>query len=235
MALPYITMMLPQGTSILVQLEDSGGQFVISYADPGGTPEGMEVQAVRVMADLPDSSGREGIVYEELFGSLIEEQETAEVMEPSPVEAVSIPAAPPPVFSATPPSLDQLLAGAIARDPETGALPTEPAPEAVETSESKAPTPAATGPAAQGNAVETPSQGYANGLEPLPAGAKPMDASPPRGGERVVLYQRESTGELTTVEAKWSSHIGRQFWVDADDEETLGFDDAFIAWSPISE
>lgn len=235
MALPYITIMLPRGTSVLVQLEDTDGQFVIAYSDPGGTPEGMQIEAVRVMADLPDSSGREGIVYEELFGSQPEEKESVESGQPIPVEPVVMRVTPAPVFSPNSPSLDQLLAGAIARDPETGTLPTEPAPEAVETSESKVPTPAATSPSAQGSAVETPSQGYANGLEPLPAGAKPMDASPPRGGERVVLYQRESTGELTTVEAKWSSHIGRQFWVDAEDEETLGFDDAFIAWAPISE
>ena len=231
MSLPYITVLLPLGTSLLVQLEDTDGQFVISYGDPNATPEGMSVEAVRVMSDLPDSSGRNGIVYEELFGSQPEE-----TVESATEEPISEPTPEPVLHVKVNPfgsglTLEQMLAGAIAKDPETGTIPTEPAPEAVELAQGSA--------RGQGTtAAPSPVDGVENGstggpepvavVQPLPPGAKPMEDNAPRDGTAVILFYDDMAGRQEQP-ARWSPHFGRQFWVDEEDN-TLGLDEGYIGW-----
>jgi hypothetical protein len=117
-----------------------------------------------------------------------------------------------PTQSLAAPSLDQLIASRIAVDPETGTVPTEPAPEAVAKTESKTPEDTAEGPPV---------------TVARPADARDMGDAP-RDGKPVMLYYQDLSG-LQQQPAKWSAAFGRQFWVDEEDG-TLGPDDNYIGW-----
>ncbi len=54
---------LRPGQSVLVTFADTDGEIETSY----------DHDAVRVKADLPDSTGREGVIYEETYGTLDED------------------------------------------------------------------------------------------------------------------------------------------------------------------
>ena len=120
-------------------------------------------------------------------------------------------------------SIEDMIRGAIARDPETGTIPTEPGAP----SESLPVRPGGAVPGTPADAVETTSEAAQTGSAAgpaLPPGTGPMEGAP-KDGTEVVLYYR-SLGELHQEFAKWSSEFGRQFWVDLDGE-TLGMDDKF--------
>lgn len=57
---------LAPGEELTVGFKDTDGEFSIGF--DGSTP----TWAIRVKADLPDSSGRSGIIYEEIGGGLDE-------------------------------------------------------------------------------------------------------------------------------------------------------------------
>jgi hypothetical protein len=232
---PQIVVIVPQGSSVRVELADTDGQFVISYADPDYTPEGGEVLGLRVMSDLPDSTGRDGVIYEELFGSPPEEDEAVPdqevISDPAP-EVISITSPFSPSFGAGL-SLEQMLAGAIARDPDTGTIPTEPAPEALVNASAGR---VGNAPAASGDNVENASTAPPEpiaAVAPLPPDAKPMDDGAPRDGTPVILYYDDMTGRQQQP-ARWSPHFGRQFWVDEEDN-TLGTDEGYLGWRLMTE
>lgn len=50
---------LEPGDTLIVQLKDTDGEFVIEYRD----------EAIRITTDYPDSDGREGVIYEERFAA----------------------------------------------------------------------------------------------------------------------------------------------------------------------
>jgi len=52
-----LTIVMGPGNRIVIGFEDTDGHISIEYGE----------KALRVIADLPDSSGREGCVYEENF------------------------------------------------------------------------------------------------------------------------------------------------------------------------
>lgn len=57
--MPYI--ILKPNESIRIELFETDGSFTVDYNSNGDS-------ALRVWADMPDSTGRENIIYEELFG-----------------------------------------------------------------------------------------------------------------------------------------------------------------------
>jgi hypothetical protein len=57
-----LTVTVPQGEAVLVTLAETDGQFTISYGAPH-----LGVDTLLIHADMPDSTGREGIIYEEKY------------------------------------------------------------------------------------------------------------------------------------------------------------------------
>jgi hypothetical protein len=68
---------LKMGERVVVNLEGTDGEFVISYGR----------RVLQVTADLPDTSGRKGVIYAEKFGQLIDKYR-ADGDEPVPAERV---------------------------------------------------------------------------------------------------------------------------------------------------
>ena len=58
-----ISVTVPQGEAVHVRLAETDGEFTISYGAPH-----LGVDTLLIHADMPDSSGREGIIYEEKYG-----------------------------------------------------------------------------------------------------------------------------------------------------------------------
>lgn len=61
---------LKQGDRLEVCLDGTDGEFVIEYGD----------SALTVTADLPDSDGREGVIYSERFGDTDDDSEEVEAL-----------------------------------------------------------------------------------------------------------------------------------------------------------
>lgn len=242
-----ITILVPIGTSLRIEIPESDGQFIISNGDPNYAPANQTHEALRIMSDLPDTTGREGVIYEEIFGSQTEE-ETAEplAVEAPPSLDFTVPVTAgipdfspvvlPPVGSypewmqpSDGPSLEQMLANAINKDPETGHIPGEPAPEALERAGSRAPSGQGPSPAPASAPLDGPSEASQEPVAhiPLPASARPMDEAPREGGSVMLLYD-DVMGRVEQA-GRWSSALGRQFWVDMDGD-TLGADSSFLGW-----
>jgi hypothetical protein len=237
MWLPHqIIVTVPEGCSLRVDIEGTDGQFIISYGDPNYAPANETHEAVRVMAEMPDSTGRVNVIYEELYNQSVEEkgvERTAEVVHSNlDAEVLNINAG-----HRTSPftptlSLEQMLAGAIAVDPETGTIPTEPAPEAIAIAAGRpAPPTTSAGGDTPTEALEG-AQSQSATARTIPPDARSMEDKAPRDGSPVILYYEDLTG-LQVQPAKWSYSPGRQFWID-EGGETLGEDDGFLGWRPMT-